>query len=315
MNHKNIKVIFMGTPDFAVPVLREMLENFNVVGVITQPDRAVGRQFDVQSPPVKMLAQQFNIPVFQPEILKENELLFNELKNLQPDVIAVAAYGKILPREIINLPPHGCLNVHPSFLPKYRGASPIQTALLNGEKEIGLSIMLMDLGLDTGDVLAQKKIEVMPEDDAGALHNKLAQIGAGLMVQVIPEYLKDNISLKIQDETQATFCKMIKKEDGKVYWMNSAAMIHNKIRAFSPWPGAFCFWDDKRLILNKAKIVQEKMDNYQVGQVFRAEDGEICVKTGRDYLVLEEVQLEGRKKVGIKNFVNGYPRFVGTVLR
>ena len=314
MDNKSIKLVFMGTPEFATPILQKMADEFNVVGVITQPDKPSGRDFILQPSAIKQLAQRLNIPVFQPEKLRDNKEILRELETMQPDIIAVAAYGKILPREIINFPKHGCLNVHPSLLPKYRGASPIQAALLNGEKQTGVSIILMDLGLDTGDVLAQEVVLILPEDNAGSLHNKLSKMGADLLASVIPEYIRDNIVLKIQDETKASFCKIIDKDDGRIIWINSAQMINNKIRAFTPWPEAFCFFEDKRLIISKARILSEEIDQRQVGEVFK--NGEdIYIKTGRDYLALDEVQLEGKNKMPIEAFVNGHKNFIGSILK
>ncbi|MFH0815080.1 MAG: methionyl-tRNA formyltransferase [Candidatus Falkowbacteria bacterium] len=314
MDNKSIKIVFMGTPEFAAPILQKLATEFNVAAVITQPDKPFGRDFILQPSPIKNLAQQLNIPVFQPEKLRDNKEILRELEKIQPDIIAVAAYGKILPREIINLPKHGCLNVHPSLLPKYRGASPIQAALLNGEKQTGASIILMDLGLDTGDILAQEIAAILPEDDAGSMHDKLSKLGADLLVSVIPEYVKDNVVLKIQDETKASFCKIIDKDDGRIAWINSAQMINNKIRAFTPWPAAFCFFDDKRLVINKARVVPEEIDKRQTGEVFKNGD-DICVKTGRDYLVLDEVQLEGKNKMPIEAFANGQKNFIGSTLK
>jgi methionyl-tRNA formyltransferase len=314
MNNKNIKIVFMGTPEFAVPVLKKLADVFNVVGVITQPDRPAGRDVASRAPAVKTAAQKLGCPVFQPEKLKDNKEILTDLKRLAPDVIAVAAYGKILPKEIINFPAHGCLNVHPSLLPSYRGASPIQTALLNGEKETGVSIILMDLGLDTGDILAQEKTQILPYENAGALHDRLAQIGADLLVSVIPEYLNDNVILKIQDETKATFCRIITKDEGKISWLNSAQMISNKIRAFTPWPEAFCLFGDKRLIISKAHVTPEEIDERAIGEVFVRGD-EVCVKTGRDYLILDEVQLAGKNKMPAKAFMNGRKDFIGALLK
>ncbi|MBI5254190.1 methionyl-tRNA formyltransferase [Candidatus Falkowbacteria bacterium] len=314
MDNKSIKIVFMGTPEFAAPILEKLAIEFNVAAVITQPDKPFGRDFILQPSAIKQLAQRLNIPVFQPEKLRDNKEFLHELNKLQPDIIAVAAYGKILPREIINLPKHGCLNVHPSLLSKYRGASPIQAALLNGDKQTGVSIILMDLGLDTGDILAQETAAILPEDDAGSLHDKLSKLGADLLVAVIPEYVRDNVVLKIQDETKASFCKTLNKDDGCITWINSAQMINNKIRAFTPWPTAFCLFDEKRLVISKARVLPEEIDQKQTGEVFR--NGEdICVKTGRDYLVLDEVQLEGKNKMPIAAFVNGHKNFIGSVLK
>lgn len=314
MDNKSIKIVFMGTPEFALPILQKMAEEFNVVGVITQPDKPAGRDFILQPSPVKQFTQKLNIPIIQPEKLRGNDELIKDLEKMQPDIIVVAAYGKILPREIINFPKHGCLNVHPSLLPKYRGASPIQAALLNGEKQTGVSIILMDLGLDTGDILAQEIATILPEDDAGSLHDKLSKLGAELLVSVIPEYIRDNVVLKIQDETKASFCKIIDKDDGRITWINSAQMINNKIRAFSPWPAAFCFFDDKRLVISKARVLSEEIDKKQTGEVFKNGD-DICVKTGRDYLALQEIQLEGKNKMPIAAFVNGQKNFIGSILK
>jgi methionyl-tRNA formyltransferase len=313
MSDKDIKIVFMGTPEFAVPILKKLTEAFNVVAAVTQPDKPAGRDMTLQSPAVKIFAQKAGIQVFQPDKLKDNIVFFDVLKKLAPDVIVVAAYGKILPKEIVNLAPHGCLNVHPSLLPMYRGASPIQAALLNGDKETGVSIILLDLGLDTGDILAQEKIQIKPEDNAGTMHDKLSALGAELLIKVIPEYLNDNVILKVQDETSATCCWTINKEEGKTAWINSAQMIHNRIRAFTPWPGAYCFWEGKRLMILSASVAKEDVDDYPVGRVFRR-NGSIFVKTGRDYLELKDVQLEGKNKMSAADFVNGHKNFLNAIL-
>ena len=235
-------IIFMGTPDLAATVLETLRREsgFEILAVITQPDRPKGRDLRLQPSPVKAIALREKLPVLQPEKARDENFI-TELRRFQPDLIAVAAFGQILPKSILDLPRFGCLNVHTSLLPKYRGAAPIQWAILNDESETGVTIMKMDPGMDTGDILTQEATPIRPEDNAETLHDRLAQMGARLLVQTIPDYVGGKIQPRPQPAGLGTLAPKIKKEDGRIDWQLPALTIWNRIRAFTPWPGAFTF--------------------------------------------------------------------------
>ena len=296
---KKLKIIFMGTPDFAAPALKQLVSNnYEISAVITAPDKPIGRKQEVTPPPIKKLALQYKIPVLQPEKILNSSWpkpdLKSQILNLNPDLIVVSAYGKIIPKEILDIPQYGSLNIHPSLLPKYRGPSPIQFAILNGEKITGATIMLMDEKMDHGPILAQEKIEIPSDETSQTLHDKLAQLGADLLIKTIPQYVQGEIKPKPQDEKNASYTKILTREDGKIDWRKSAESIERQIRAFTPWPGAWTI-DGKRLKILKAKVVDKK-------------DG-LTFKTKRGYLLLEMVQPEGKKTMSGEEFIRGYGRW------
>ncbi|HLN18540.1 MAG TPA: methionyl-tRNA formyltransferase, partial [Patescibacteria group bacterium] len=237
---------------------------------------------------------------------------------LKPDIIVVAAFGSILPKSILSIPKHGSLNVHASLLPKYRGPSPIQNALLRGEKETGVTIMLMDEGIDTGHILSQEKVGIKEDETLSELYARLADIGAKLLVNTIPRWISGEIKPVIQDNSQAIICELIEKSDGKVSWNESAQTIYNCFRAFTPWPGIFTFWDKNglltRLKLNKISIANDNVKTHHLGEVFE-KDGRVLVETGEGQIVLDEVQLEGKLNMDINSFINGNTDFIGSMLK
>lgn len=301
------KIVFFGTPDFAIPVLHELAEGFLVESVITQPDKPKGRKKVLTSPPIKEYAATRDFLILQPEKLDKN--FIDKLKEIKPDLGVVVAYGKILPKEIINIPKYGFLNIHASLLPKYRGAAPIQAALLNGDKETGITIMEVDTGLDTGDIISQVKIEIKKEDNLETLHDKLSEFGAKLLVKTIPGYISGEIKPEEQDDSKASVFPTISKGQGRIVWNNSAEHISNQIRAFTPWPGAFTFFNDKKLDIIEAKPI-ECDENRLIGQVFE-QGKKILVQCKDNCLEIKKVKLEGKKEVDIQSFVNGYPNFIG----
>ena len=305
----------MGTPDFSVPVLNFLINASSVVSVVTRPDKKVGRKQKIIPSPIKNTALDHNIEVLQPEKIKSNDDFILKIKKLQPDLIVVVAYGFILPQEILDLPKYGVINVHASLLPKYRGASPIQSAILNGEKETGVSIMLLDEQMDHGPLLAQRTITITDKDNFESLHDKLSQLGAELIAETLPEYINGEIRPQIQDETQATYCQLIKKEDGKIDWTKSAEEIERQLRAFTPWPGVFTFWDGKQLKIIKAAVyASTKLSmTASAGEVFKINEG-IGVECGQDTLEILKLQLEGKKPMTAKEFLNGYPKIIGAQL-
>jgi methionyl-tRNA formyltransferase len=316
----------MGTPEFAVPSLQALLDkDENVVCVITQPDRARGRGRKVLPPPVKELALQASIPVLQPEHIKGNDFLA-ELGKFEPDIIALTAYGNILPGSIINLPPLGTINVHGSLLPKYRGAAPIQWALINGENETGITIMQMDEGIDTGDILLQEKIAIEPEDTTGTLSGKLAELGGTALGKALDLLRQDKLIPLKQDDMQATRAPLLKKEDGLVDWSQSAAQISGLIRGLDPWPTTYTTLSGKRLRLFSPEIfVKNPCQNdffdpditckfVEPGIVCRADRNGLLITTGKGCLLIREIQAEGSRRMGVGAFISGHPIEPGTLL-
>lgn len=303
----------MGSADFSLPILMALQKKFNVIAVVTEIDKPAGRNKEILPPPTKTLARSLNIPVFQPLSLRKDLKLVEKIKNMAPDLIVVAAYGKILPESILNLPAHGCLNVHPSLLPKYRGASPIQSALLAGDHVSGVSIILMDAGMDTGDVVAQETVEIDETADYNNLAERLAQLGAEMLTKLIPRYVAGEIKLKTQNDEVASYCQKIEKADGRVDWQKSAKQIFNQIRAYAAWPGCYSYFKEKKLDII-ATAMENKKTDLAPGTVF-AEGKRFYVACGDGALELRRVKLEGKKEVDCQSFVNGYRDFVGAALK
>lgn len=282
----NPKIVFMGTPEFGALILEKLIEGgYKPVLVVTVPDKPSGRKQQLTPPAVKITALKHGIETIQPEKLKDAK---EKIKSFQPDLIITAAYSKILPDEIIGLPEKGCINVHPSLLPKHRGPSPVQQTILDGDKKTGVTIMLMDSQIDHGPILAQEETEIKQGETASELHGRLAEIGGKLLLKIIPEWMAGTIKAVSQDDEAATYTKIIKREDGKIDWQNPPEKIERKIRAFSPWPGAYTFWN-KNGKTSRLKILKARM-----------EDGK---------LTLEEVQPEGKKPMGFGEFLRGNPEF------
>ncbi len=314
-----IKIVFMGTPDFAVPVLDKLIETQEVVGVVTQPDRPAGRGRKVQPPPVKAatLAANatlaVNIPVYQPRSLR-SEAAAEPLHQWQPDMIVVAAFGQILRPHVLDLPPLGCLNVHASLLPRWRGASPIHHAILAGDSESGISLMQMDVGLDTGPVYVKEAVPIRSDETAESLHDRLAQLGAEMIERHLDRIINGDLTAVPQDDSLSTYAPMIKKEEGRIDWGKSAAEIDRLVRAMTPWPGAFTSWNGKNLKVLAVQPLSGRsnvVDN--VGLVVSEGDG-AAVLTGQGKLGLASVQLAGKKATSIGDFLRGRPDFIGSKL-
>lgn len=300
------KVVFMGSPDFAIPSLVRLAEEFSVVGVVTQPDKPAGRGRKLAPPPVKVKALELGIPVIQPRKLKSEEV-FEQLQAWAPDVIVVAAYGKILRQNVLDLPKFGCINVHASLLPRWRGASPIQASILHGDEKSGVSIMKMEAGLDTGPVLGMREAEILPEDTGESLTLRLAEIGAALLVEVLPDYLAGEIEPQKQDDALATYAPMIKKQEGKLDFALTAEACDHKVRAFYPWPGAYFDWEGGRLKVHQAHVVPaEGLTIGQRGKISKMP----AVAASNGWLVLDEVQPQGKKAMPGKVFLNGARRWL-----
>jgi methionyl-tRNA formyltransferase len=303
-------IIFMGTPDFAVPTLQLLIEHHDVIGVVTQPDRPAGRRGDLRPPPIKVVAQEAGIPVYQPEKLRKQAAIAQLQAMGTPDLYVVAAFGQILPQSVLDIPKHGCINVHGSLLPRWRGAGPLQAAILAGDDETGITIMLMDAGLDTGPMLTKRAIPIADDETGESLHDKMATLGAELLIETIPGYLDGSIQPQPQDNDQSTYAPQISREDGLINWAVSADEIDRRVRAFTPWPGTFSYWEGKQLKIHNGAVIGGKAEQ---GQVV-ATGNSIAVGTGDGLFALGDVQLAGKKRVSVIDFVNGYTDFVGSIL-
>jgi methionyl-tRNA formyltransferase len=308
-----LRIIFMGTAELACASLEVLVRDpkFRVAAVVTQPDKPRGRELKLQSSPVKTLALKLDLPVLQPARARVEEFI-SELRGLKPDLIVVAAYGQILPQSILDLPRFGCLNIHTSLLPEYRGASPIQSAILNGGTQTGVTIMKMDAGLDTGEIVSQARSPIMPEDNSQTLHDRLAQIGAELLAETIPGYVAGKILPKPQPAEGASYAAKIKKGDGKIDWNDPAEKILNRLRAFTPWPGAFTFLkaESKPQLLKiwKVQIVER---SGKAGELLSADKNGIIVACGKKALRILELQREGGRRLSAQEFLAGNPLKTG----
>lgn len=292
----------MGTPEFAVPSLAELDKTFDIPLVITQPDKPAGRKQRVAPSAIKVMAELLGIPVFQPESAK-NGLLLKSLKQINPDLVVVVAYGKLIPHDVLALPKYGVLNLHPSLLPKYRGPSPIQSAILNNEKKTGISIMLLDNEMDHGPILYQKDVIIETTDNAGTLHDKLSNLGASVFPTVINDFISDELRPYEQNHSEATFCKLLTKDDGKIDPASPVEQIHNQIRALTPWPGSFFLWRKKRMIIHQSAIGKNTVTE-DVGELF-LKDQKLFLQCSNGTLEIIQLQVEGKKTMGVREFIRG----------
>jgi len=307
------KIVFMGTPDFSVPGLKALIQTQTVVGVVTQPDRPAGRGQQLRPSPVKVVAEAAGIPVYQPKSLRREEAAA-PLRQWQPDLIVVAAFGQILRPHVLDLPPHGCLNVHASLLPRWRGASPIQHALMSGDSETGICLMRMDPGLDTGPVFVCRSTPITATDTAATLHDRLAEMGAALLSQHLEAIIDGRLTPTPQDDTLATYAPMIKKEDGRLDWTQSADQLDRHIRALTPWPGAYTFWQEQPLKILAARPANQHTAGAP-GQVLAGKVNDTAVvHTGDGGLELQTVQLAGKRAMDVGEFLRGRPEFIGSRL-
>lgn len=304
------RIVFMGTPDFAVATLRGLIAQHEIIGVVTQPDRPAGRNRQIQLSPVKQVALEAKIPVFQPEKIRRAEAIA-ELKRWSPDVYVVAAFGQILPQMVLDIPPFGSINVHASLLPRWRGAAPIQAVIRAGDAESGITIMKMDAGLDTGPMLSQRTIPLAPDETGQSLHDKLAILGAELLLETLPQYLSGAIQPQPQEDHLATFAPQIKKEEGIIDWTQSAINIERLVRAFTPWPGTSAVWNGQQLKIHSGAAVE---GNAKPGQIIQTKQG-IAVGTGAGLFILKVIQLAGRKAMAAEEFIKGQSDFAtGTLV-
>ena len=310
-----MRVVFMGTPEFSVPSLEALLDSeFPVIGVVTQPDRPRGRGRTITPSPVKEIAQARSLPILQPEKMKHPDFL-GALERWHPDIIVVTAFGRILPKVILDLPSRGCINVHGSLLPRYRGAAPIQWALINGDLVTGITTMLMDEGMDTGGILLKESVSIHPEETAGELSVRLAMVGGRLLLDTLWGWSANQITPLAQDENQVTLAPPLKKEDGNISWNQSAVAIANRIRGMSPWPGAYTFCGEERLSVWKASPGPDMIEgtHHPPGTILNLGKHQILVTTGQGVLAITELQPPNRKRLNVAQFLSGYRLRAGMV--
>ncbi|MBN1401597.1 MAG: methionyl-tRNA formyltransferase [Anaerolineae bacterium] len=308
------RVVFFGTPEFGVPVLEALLAQHEVLAVVTQPDRPAGRgRRSLQAPPVKELAQARGVMALQPARLRRDAETLARLRALGADVFVLAAYGQILRRDVLEIPPHGVIGVHASLLPKYRGAAPVAAAILQGEAETGVTLMLTDEGMDTGAILAQRRLAIAPDDTTETLAAQLADLGAELLIETLPAWLGGEIEPRPQDDARATYAPMLAKEQGRIIWGRCAVEIDRQIRALTPWPGSYTTYAGETFKILRAHPVASVQAHGDAGSVLEVH-GTLAVATGAGVLVLEQVQMAGKRAMPAQAFARGRPEFVGSVL-
>ncbi|NLX18311.1 MAG: methionyl-tRNA formyltransferase [Desulfobulbus sp.] len=301
-----LRIVFMGTPDFAVPSLQALLDGPDrVVAVVCQPDKARGRGKRISAPPIKILAEQYGIPVLQPASIRTGDFL-NELRELAPDLLVVVAYGKILPGPVLSLPPLGAINVHGSLLPKYRGAAPIQWAVINGETETGITIMQMDEGMDTGDILLTAPVPIGPQETAGELFHRLARLGGDILGNAVSRLKEGRLIRTPQDHSKASSAPMLSKEMGHVDWSLAARQLHSLVRGLDPWPSAYGYIGQKRYRFFTPEVVPIRAAD-PPGTICRADSQGLLIATGEDCLRIHDIQPEGRKRMAVKTWLHGSP--------
>jgi len=307
---KNNRIVFFGSDENSAKLLAELIQNdYNIELVITKTSKKTGRS--KKQNPVKKIAEQSNIKIAEKDRLNDSESI-EIIKNTKANLAILLSYGTIIPQEILDSFPLGIINIHPSLLPKYRGPSPVQTVLLNGEKETGVSIMLLAKKMDAGPIIIQEKINIEPKDNHEILNNKLFSLGNKLLLENLQRYINKEIQVHSQDNNQVTYAQMIEKKDGLIDWNNSAKKINNQIRAFYNWPGAYTYFNDRLLKIIEAKI-ENKNTNHQIGEVF-LDNTQIAIQTNNGILHPLIVQIEGKQKMDINPFINGYKNFIGTIL-
>jgi methionyl-tRNA formyltransferase len=307
------KILFMGTPQFAVPVLDALAQHFDVVAVVTQPDAPAGRGRSLLASPVKQYALQRGLPILQPASLKPPEVV-TALRDYAPDAIVVAAFGQILRRDVLTLPPRSCVNVHASLLPRWRGAAPISAAIAAGDQTTGVTIMLMEAGVDSGPILSQRSEPIRAGDTTASLTERLSTLGAQLLVETLPRWLGGEITPQRQDEALVTKCGQLKKEEGRIDWSRSAAQIERHVRAMIPWPVAWTTWQGKQLQVKQVRLWPQPLSAAQVpGAVFSSAKA-LGVQCGEGALELLEVQLEGKRSMPATDFMRGQQQIIGAVL-
>ena len=309
-----MRIVFMGTPDFSVPTLEALVASeHEVVGVVTQPDKPKGRGKEIHMSPVKECALQHNIPVYQP-VRARDEAFVDEMRALNPDVMVVIAFGQILPKSLLELPKYGCVNIHASLLPKYRGAAPIQWAVINGDEETGITTMMMDVEMDTGDMLEKTVVKLDPEETGGSLFDRLSLLGGDLILSTLSKLEKGEITPVPQDHEKATYVKKISKSMGDIDWTMDAVSIERLVRGLNPWPSAFTRWNGKMLKIWEAKGLPDPDVKLPCGSVISASDEGLKIQTGAGVLCVTSLQLEGKKRMDTAAFLRGYQVAAGSMM-
>ena len=309
-----LKLVFMGTPSFSIPVLSHLTENgHEVVKVYTRPDSRSGRNQRPNPSPIKIFARTRGLSILDPISLKPKDIQ-DELASLSPDLIVVSAYGLILPRRILDIPTQGCLNIHPSLLPKYRGPSPVSSAIAQGESHTGITIMLINELVDSGPIIAQRKIQIPPQENASEMISKLFQIGACLLVKILPDWIDGKIKAVSQNNEQATYTKRLIKRDGDIDWNLTPTKIVNQILGFYPWPGSYTRWNGKLLKILEATVSNQFGSSTKPGLVISLSGDALGITTPNGVVKILRLQLEGKKSVDSKEFLKGYPEFIGSTV-
>lgn len=302
-----MRIVFMGTPDFSVPTLESLVNSrHEVVAVVTQPDKPKGRGKEIHMTPVKETALRYQIPVYQPQKAREASFV-EEIRSLNPDVMVVIAFGQILSKELLEVPKYGCVNIHASLLPKYRGAAPIQWAVINGDKETGITTMMMDVEMDTGDMLEKKVITLDEKETGGSLFDRLSLLGGDLILSTLDHLEEGTLVPEKQDHEKATYVKKISKSMGDIDWTMDAEVIERLIRGLNPWPSAYTRLNGKMLKIWQAKVIESNREGAEPGQILEASGDTLSVQTGNGILSIEELQLEGKKRMDTAAFLRGFP--------
>lgn len=309
---QKLKTIFIGTPDFAVPSLKALLADdyFNLTTVVTQPDMPVGRRLTLTAPPVKDVALAHHLNILQPQKIEQ---IFDQLRELQPDIIVVAAYSKLIPENILSLPKYGCINLHGSFLPKYRGAAVIAQAILNNDQEAGVAVMLMDEHLDTGPILAQAGLPINEHDTAATLYDRLAELGAQILPITIKKYISGEIKPQAQGDENSTYCRRLTKQDGLIDWQQPAEQVERFVRAMIPWPTAWTWINGKQLKILEVQPQPIGLNAQKIGKTFIYNRG-LAIQCGQDALIVKRLQLEGKNQMTSEEFLRGQSSLVGSIL-
>lgn len=311
---EKLRTIFMGTPDFAVPCLDVLvMEGYPVAAVVTQPDRPKGRGQKLAYSPVKQAALNYNLSVLQPESIKSDEF-YNQICALQPDIIIVIAFGQFLSKRILDLPRYGCINVHASLLPQYRGSAPIHWAIINGETVSGVTTMYMDVGMDTGDMILKSEIPILSDDTTGSLHDKLQNLGAKVLSETLKNIAAGKSVREPQNEAEATYAHLLCRSTERIDWHQPAPVIHNLVRGLNPWPGSYCSYQNKSLKIWKTRVYNESFACSQPGQVVQVTPEGLVVETGKGTIELLEVQPESKRRMKASDFVCGYSLAKGNML-
>ncbi len=307
MSERKLRVVFMGTPDFSVPTLKMLIQNYDVLAVVTQTDKPNGRGHNIKFSPVKEVALENDLLIYQPKKIRGNDEFLMSMRGLDPDVIVVVAYGKILPKEIINLPRYGCINSHASLLPRHRGASPINFAIISGDTESGITTMFMDEGLDTGDIIEKYETTIGDTMTAGELHDELKELSAYAIRDTLLKIEKEEFTRKKQNDLVSTYAPLLSKEVGRIDFSKSAKEIVNLIRGLNPWPIAYCLYKEKKMKIYEAVDcrIDDKYDGYKFGDILNIDDEGILVKCGDGGIIIRVIQFENKKAMYVKSFLNG----------